>query len=133
MELLRVLLYAVQEYTFLKFAEICVAILDENVIFYFIFKIFRKKNRESPKTYLNCHFSWYLCLGLTIAKVVETSVTVNKNSPIQDYVHPDDETQPTFEYFHNKVSFYEVIVQSFLILENNFTLFLMQQKLRALF
>ena len=57
MELLRVLLYAVQEYTFLKFAEICVAILDENVIFYFIFKIFRKKNRESPKTYLNCHFS----------------------------------------------------------------------------
>ena len=44
MELLRVLLYAVQEYTFLKFAEICVAILDENVIFYFIFKIFRKKS-----------------------------------------------------------------------------------------
>ena len=36
MKLLRVLLYAVQEYTFLKFAEICVAILDENVIFYFI-------------------------------------------------------------------------------------------------
>ncbi|CAH3147723.1 unnamed protein product, partial [Porites evermanni] len=40
--------------------------------------------------------------------VVETSVTVNKNSAIQDYVHPYDETQPTFEYFHNKVSFYEV-------------------------
>ena len=31
------------------------------------------------------------------AQVVETSVTVNNNSPIQDYVHPDDETQPTFE------------------------------------
>ena len=29
------------------------------------------------------------------AKVVETSVTVNNNSPIQDYVHPDDHTQPT--------------------------------------
>ena len=30
----------------------------------------------------------------TTAQVVETSVTVNKNSPIQDYVHPDDQTQP---------------------------------------
>ena len=25
------------------------------------------------------------------------SVTVNNNSPIQDCVHPDDHTQPTFE------------------------------------
>ena len=25
------------------------------------------------------------------------SVTVNNNSPIQDYVHPDDHTQPTYE------------------------------------
>ena len=25
------------------------------------------------------------------------SVTVNNNSPIQDYVHPDDQTQPTCE------------------------------------
>ena len=24
-------------------------------------------------------------------------MTVNNNSPIQDYVHPDDQTQPTFE------------------------------------
>ena len=31
------------------------------------------------------------------AQVVKTSVTVNNNSPIQDYVHPDDQTQPTFE------------------------------------
>ena len=31
------------------------------------------------------------------AQVVETSVTVNNNCPIQDYVHPDDQTQPTFE------------------------------------
>ena len=30
----------------------------------------------------------------TTAQVVETSVTVNNNSPIQDYVHPDDQTQP---------------------------------------
>ena len=31
------------------------------------------------------------------AQVVETSVTVNNNSPLQQYVHPDDQTQPTFE------------------------------------
>ena len=30
-------------------------------------------------------------------QVVETSVTVNNKSPIQDYVHPDDQTQPAFE------------------------------------
>ena len=34
---------------------------------------------------------------MTTAQVVETSVTVN-NSPIQDYVHPDDQTQPTFTF-----------------------------------
>ena len=33
---------------------------------------------------------------MTTAQVVETSVTVNNNSPIQDYVHPDH-TQPTYE------------------------------------
>ena len=33
---------------------------------------------------------------MTTAQVVETSVTVNNNSPIQDYVQPDDRTQPTF-------------------------------------
>ena len=33
---------------------------------------------------------------MTTAQVVETSVTDNNNSPIQDYVHPDDQTQPTF-------------------------------------
>ena len=36
-------------------------------------------------------------LKMSTAQVVETSVTVNNNSPIQDYVHPDDQTQPTFE------------------------------------
>ena len=34
---------------------------------------------------------------MTTAQVDETSVTVNNNSPIQDYVHPNDQTQPTFE------------------------------------
>ena len=33
---------------------------------------------------------------MTTAEVVETSVTVNNNSPIQDYAHPDDQAQPTF-------------------------------------
>ena len=36
---------------------------------------------------------------MTTAQAVETSVTVNNNSPIQDYVHPDDQTQPTFFLF----------------------------------
>ena len=30
------------------------------------------------------------------AQVVETSLAVNNNSPIQDYVHPDDQTKPTY-------------------------------------
>ena len=34
---------------------------------------------------------------MTTAQVVETSVTINNNSPIQDYVHLDDQTQTTFE------------------------------------
>ena len=33
----------------------------------------------------------------TTAQIVETSVTVNNNSPVQDYVHPDDHTQPTYD------------------------------------
>ena len=37
-----------------------------------------------------------LTLKMTTAQVVKTSVTVD-NSPIQDYVHPDDQTQPTFD------------------------------------
>ena len=37
-----------------------------------------------------------LTLKMTTAKVVETLVSVNNNSPIQDYVHLDDQTQPTF-------------------------------------
>ena len=38
-----------------------------------------------------------LTLKMTTAQVVEMSVTVNNNSPIQDYVHPEDQMQPTFE------------------------------------
>ena len=32
-------------------------------------------------------------------QVVETSVTVNNNSPLQSYVHPGDHTQPSY-YYH---------------------------------
>ena len=32
-----------------------------------------------------------------IQAAVKRKFTVNNNSPIQDYVHPDDQTQPTFE------------------------------------
>ena len=38
-----------------------------------------------------------MLLWKTTAQAVETLVTVHNNSPIQDYVHPDDQTQPTFE------------------------------------
>ena len=44
-----------------------------------------------------------LTLKMTTAQVVdrnvETSVTVNNKSPIQDYVKLDDQTQPTFEFY----------------------------------
>ena len=42
-----------------------------------------------------------LTLKMTTAQVVETSVNVNNNSPIQDYVHPDDQTQPTLVHLAN--------------------------------
>ena len=38
-----------------------------------------------------------LTVKMTTAQVVETSVTVTNNSPIQDYVLPDDHTQPIYE------------------------------------
>ena len=47
-----------------------------------------------PSTYM---IQLTLTLKMTTAQVVEMSVTVNNNSPIQDYVHPDDQTQPTYE------------------------------------
>ena len=34
---------------------------------------------------------------MTTTQAVEMSVIVNNNSPIQDYVDPDNQTQPTFE------------------------------------
>ena len=37
-----------------------------------------------------------LTLKMTTAQVVERSITLNNNSPILDYIHPDNQTQPTF-------------------------------------
>ena len=37
---------------------------------------------------------------MTTTQVVETSLTVDNNSLIQDYVHPDDQTQPTYESYY---------------------------------
>ena len=34
---------------------------------------------------------------MTTTQVIEISVTVNNNSPIQDYVHLNDYIQPTYE------------------------------------
>ena len=45
-------------------------------------------------------------LKMATAEVVETSVTVKNNSPIQDYVHPDDHFQTT----HNNVFFLNIIL-----------------------
>ena len=41
---------------------------------------------------------------MTITQVLETSVTVNNNSPIQEYVHPDDQTQPFDNYIGPSIS-----------------------------
>ena len=46
-----------------------------------------------------------LTLKMTTAQVVEMSVTVNNNSPIQDYVHPDDQTQTKTSKKLSRVSY----------------------------
>ena len=51
-------------------------------------KVFDRETSETSES---------LTLKMITAQVVETSVTVNNDSPVQDYVHPDDQPQPTFE------------------------------------
>ena len=46
-----------------------------------------------------------LTLKMTTAQVVDPSVTVNNNSPIQDYAHLHDQTQPTFDRGKNAADF----------------------------
>ena len=52
-------------------------------------------------------------LTLTTTQVVEMSVTVNNNSPIQDYVQPDDQAQPTFEMIPGFKPFTVIIILQF--------------------
>ena len=65
-----------------------------------------------------------LTLKMTTAQVVETSVTFNNNSPIQDYVHPNDQTQPTFDMTPGFKPFTIIIIMiktgSFIIFKNDF-------------
>ena len=42
-------------------------------------------------------FQFFFLRWMNTAQVVEKSVTVTNNSPIQDYVHRDDQTQPNYE------------------------------------
>ena len=59
-----------------------------------------------------------LTLKVTTTQVVETSVSVNNNSPIQDCVHPDDQTQPTYEMTPGFKSFIEELYVSKKVEEN---------------
>ena len=40
------------------------------------------------------------------AQVIETAVTVNNSGHIQGYVHPDDQTQPTFNNDTNEARWF---------------------------
>ena len=60
---------------------------------------------------------------MTTAKVVKTSVTVNNNSPIQDYIHLDHRTQPTYEMTPGFKPFTDIKVTLLLVMSNqNFVL-----------
>ena len=69
-----------------------------------------------------------LTLKMTTPQVDETPVTVNKNSPIQDYVHPDDQTQPTFEITPGFKPFTIIIIMMMMmiikvmVMMNNFSI-----------
>ena len=77
---------------------------------YVYYTAFFHLNTFSQHTLFRCYDLWsphstpwttdvmqlILTLKMTTAQVVETSVTVNNNRSIQDYVLPDDQTQPTF-------------------------------------
>ena len=52
---------------------------------------------------------------MTTAQVVKTSVTINNNSPIQDYVHSDDQTQPTYEMTHG-LKYFTIIKKIIIII-----------------
>ena len=51
------------------------------------------------KQWTNTKTQWNTLQVSLFYSFCPTKVTVDNNSPIQDYVHPDDQTQPTFEKF----------------------------------
>ena len=63
-------------------------------------------------------------MRMTTAQVVETSVTVNNNIPIQDYVHLDDQTQPTFDMILVRRFFSFQGIKTSLFLLSNIAIFL---------
>ena len=63
-----------------------------------------------------------LTLKITTAHVLETSVTVNNNSPIHNHVHPDHETQATFKIAFNFIQIKFVIVTNFIYINKKITL-----------
>ena len=82
----------------LEFGE-TLRVEDEGEFSFFAYS----KKIDTPENSIVLFCTWLtdviqlsLTLKMITAQVVETSVTVNNNSPINDYVHPDDRTQPTF-------------------------------------
>ena len=63
-----------------------------------------------------------LTLKMTTAQVIETSVTVNNNSPIQDQVHPDDQTQPTLDIIAKHFTSLSTFAHLYLIYDISFML-----------
>jgi len=62
-------------------------------------KIYRNTAGESSFASVGRDHTSYIkgrFIGENIHRIFDI-ITVNNNSPIQDYVHPDDQTQPTFE------------------------------------
>ena len=74
-----------------------------------------------------------LTLKMTTAQVVETSVTVNNNCPIQDYVLPDDQTQPTFELFYYLFKIFPKFSQIYLLVDFPRTLACLSARLQGIF
>ena len=54
-----------------------------------------------------------LTLKMTTTQVVEMLVSLNNNSPIQDYAHRDDHTQPTYEMTPGFKPF--IVIQTILV------------------
>ena len=52
-----------------------------------------------------CFFFFFDVLVAVRVVNVPNDSTVNNNSPIQDYIHPNDQTQPTFEIIPGFKSF----------------------------